>query len=114
MVSMSVDVATKLTREGIDVEVLDLRTLSPLDMEAILRSVKKTGKVLIAHEAALTGGFGAEIAAQIAAHGFDDLDAPIARLGSLDTCVPYSKGLEEKVLPQKSDLEAAVRKLAAY
>ncbi|MEM7175490.1 MAG: thiamine pyrophosphate-dependent enzyme [Chlamydiota bacterium] len=114
MVPMSVEVAAKLEREGIESEILDLRTLNPFDVESVLQSVKKTGKLLIVHEAPLNCGFGAEIAAQVAERGFDDLDAPIARLGSLNTCVPYAKQLEEKVLLQKSDIEAAVRKLAAY
>ncbi len=114
MVSMAVDTAMKLEREGITVEIIDPRTLNPFDLETVLTSLEKTGKVLIVHEAPLTCGFGAEIAAQIVERGFDHLDAPIARLGSLETCVPYSKPLEERVLPQKQDIEAAIRKLVAY
>ena len=114
MVSMVVDTAMKLEREGITVDIIDPRTLNPFDLETVLASLEKTGKVLIVHEAPLTCGFGAEIAAQLVERGFDHLDAPIARLGSLATCVPYSKLLEERVLPQKQDIEAAIRKLVAY
>lgn len=114
MVPMAVDVATKLKCDGVKAEVIDLRTLNPFDLETVLKSVEKTGKVLIIHEAPLNCGFGAEIAAQIMERGFDFLDAPIARLGSLNTCVPYAKNLEERVLPQKEDIKAAILKLAAY
>ncbi|CCB88424.1 alpha-ketoacid dehydrogenase subunit alpha/beta [Simkania negevensis] len=112
MVHMCYEIAQQL--EEIDVEIIDLRTLSPLDFETILTSVEKTGKALIVHEAPLTCGFGAEIAAQIAEKGFEFLDAPVKRLGSLDTCVPYCKELEDRVLPQKTDIQAAIRSLASY
>jgi 2-oxoisovalerate dehydrogenase E1 component len=112
MVHMCYEIAQQL--EEIDVEIVDLRTLSPLDFETILISVEKTGKALIVHEAPLTCGFGAEIAAQIAEKGFEFLDAPVKRLGSLDTCVPYCKELEDRVLPQKTDIQAAIRSLASY
>lgn len=112
MVHMCYEIAQQL--EDIDVEIVDLRTLSPLDFETILASVEKTGKALIVHEAPLTCGFGAEIAAQIGEKGFEVLDAPVKRLGSLDTCVPYCKELEDRVLPQKADILAAIRLLASY
>ena len=112
MVPMCYEVAQQL--EDVDVEIIDLRCLSPLDFETILESVEKTGKVLIVHEAPLTCGFGAEIAAKIADQGFGLLDAPVKRLGGLDTCVPYCKELEDRVLPQKTDLTVAIRSLAFY
>ena len=112
MVHMAHEVAQKI--ENIDVEVLDLRTLNPLDFDTILESVKKTGKALIIHEAPQNCGFGAEIAARLAEEGFEYLDAPVKRLGGLNTCVPYAKHLEDAVLPQKSDIEEAIKDLASY
>ncbi len=112
MVVMGVEVADRLAEEGISVEVVDLRTIVPLDEEAILRSVRKTGKLLIAHEAALSGGFGAEIAARVVEKAFFSLDAPIRRLGGKECVVPYCKQLEDLVLPQTSDLERELRALA--
>ena len=114
MVVMAFDVAEKLAQEGISIEILDLRTLIPLDSAAIMSSVQKTGKVLIVHEAPRTCGFGAEIAARIAEEVFEYLDAPIQRVCGFDSPVPYSKNLENEVLPQPSDLEAAIRRLANY
>lgn len=114
MVVMASEVIEKLSQEGISVELIDLRTIVPLDREAILTSVRKTGKLLIAHEAPRNCGFGAEIAAQVAELAFDYLDAPIARVTGADVPVPYCKALEEAVLPQRSDLEAALRKLALF
>jgi pyruvate/2-oxoglutarate/acetoin dehydrogenase E1 component len=110
----ALDAATELEREGLDVEVIDLRTLAPLDKAAILQTVKKTNKVLILHEAARTGGIGGEIAATIAEEAFEWLDAPVVRLAAIDTPVPYSPPLEEYHLPQVKDVLAAARKLAAY
>ncbi|MCB1106779.1 MAG: alpha-ketoacid dehydrogenase subunit beta, partial [Chlamydiia bacterium] len=114
MVHMASEVAQKLEDEGISVEIVDLRTLAPLDFETIMTSLEKTNKILIVHEAPLTCGFGAEVAAQISEKGFEKLDAPIKRLGGKDACVPYAKHLEEKVLPQKKDLEQAIRSLYSY
>jgi 2-oxoisovalerate dehydrogenase E1 component len=111
---MAVDVAEKLSKEGISVEVLDLRTIVPLDEEAIAKSVRKTGKLLIAHEAARNVGFGAEIAARISEKEFPYLDAPIMRVAGADCPVPYSKVLEDAVLPQPQDLERALRTLAGF
>lgn len=114
MVVMAYDVAEKLSQEGISVEILDLRTLVPLDMESILTSLKKTGKLLIAHEAPGNGGFGAEIAAKVAESAFHLLDAPIKRVTGKDCMVPYCKDLENSVLPQPQDIERAIRALASY
>ena len=110
----ALDAAEELEKEGLDVEVIDLRTLAPLDKEAILTSVKKTSRVLILHEASLTGGIGGEIAAIISAEAFEWLDAPVVRVASLDTPVPYSPPLEDYYLPQVKDVLDAARKLAAY
>jgi len=111
---MAYEVAREMAKEGITAEVIDLRTVSPLDMETVLKSVKKTGKVLVAHEAALTCGFGAEIAARIADEAFVYLDAPVKRMGAADCPVPYAKVLEDVVLPQKEGLEREMRALAAF
>jgi len=110
----ALDAAEELEREGLDVEVIDLRTLAPVDREAILASAKKTSKVLILHEASRTGGIGGEIAATICEEAFEWLDAPVVRVAATDTPVPYSPPLEEYHLPQVRDVVAAARKLAAY
>ena len=114
MVHMASEVAQKLEDEGIHVEIIDLRTIAPLDIETILESIEKTSKALVIHEAPVTCGFGAEVAAQISEKAFEMLDAPLKRLGGKDACVPYAKHLEDAVLPQKSDLEEAIRNLANY
>ncbi len=113
-VHWALDAATQLEKDGVDVEVIDLRTLLPLDKETILNSVKKTGKVLILHEANLTGGVGAEVAAIITEHAFEYLDAPIRRLASLDTPVPYAPTMEEYFLPNAEKVLSALRGLARY
>ncbi|OGN64132.1 MAG: MFS transporter, partial [Chlamydiae bacterium RIFCSPHIGHO2_12_FULL_49_9] len=113
-VMMAVEVAENLSKEGISVEVIDLRTLVPLDFKAVLESVKKTGKLLIAHEAARNCGFGAELAARAAEEAFFFLDAPVQRVAGKDCPVPYCKDLEEEVLPQKKDIEDALRKLISF
>jgi 2-oxoisovalerate dehydrogenase E1 component beta subunit len=100
--------------DGLKVEVLDLRTLLPLDREAILATARKTGKVLIAHEDRLTGGIGGEVAAIIAEHAFDYLDGPIKRVAALDTHVAFSPPLEEHILPNTNKIVEAIRELAAY
>ena len=100
--------------DGLKVEVLDLRTLLPLDREAILATARKTGKVLIAHEDRLTGGIGGEVAAIIAEHAFDYLDGPIKRVAALDTHVAFSPPLEEYILPNTNKIVEAIRELAAY
>ena len=106
--------AERLAGEGIDCDVLDLRTLKPLDEDAILASVRKTGKVLIVHAANRLSGLGAEIAAQIADRAFQWLDGPVRRLGGLDTPVPFSPPLEDAYRPDAEKIVAAARTLAAY
>ena len=100
------EAARKLAEQGIQAEVLDLRTLKPLDFDLIARSVKKTGHVVIVHEACLTGGFGAEIAARIGEELFEHLAAPVVRVGAKDVPVPFSPVLEQYVLPQVADILA--------
>jgi pyruvate/2-oxoglutarate/acetoin dehydrogenase E1 component len=99
---------------GEDIEVLDLRSLCPLDVDAILASVRKTSKVLVAHEATRSCGLGAELAAIVAEQAFEDLDAPIARLTTPDVPIPFSPPLERAVLPQLDDMKGACRELLAY
>ncbi len=114
IVYKSLEAARILDKEGLSVEVIDLRTLVPLDMDTVLASVAKTSRVLVAHEDNLTGGFGGEVAARIAELGFDLLDAPIMRLGAKDCHIPYAWSLEPEILPQDKDVIAAIRKLAEY
>jgi 2-oxoisovalerate dehydrogenase E1 component beta subunit len=107
--------ALELADEGIDAEVLDLRTLKPLDKESIIRSVEKTGKVLIVHEDNLTGGIGSEIAAIIAQEAFWHLDAPVMRLAAPDVpAMPYASTLESFVMIDKDKIKGAIQRLAAY
>jgi pyruvate/2-oxoglutarate/acetoin dehydrogenase E1 component len=97
-----------------DIEIVDLRTLNPLDRETLLASTRKTGKVLVAHEATRSCGVGAEVAALIAEEAFDHLDAPVVRLTAPDVPIPFSPPLEEEVLPQLDDMKEACRELLAY
>jgi pyruvate/2-oxoglutarate/acetoin dehydrogenase E1 component len=97
-----------------DIEVIDLRTLNPLDTEAIIRSAEKTGKVLVAHEATRSCGVGAEVASLISERAFEWLDAPIRRLTAPDVPIPFSPPLEQTVLPQLDDMKEACRELLAY
>ena len=115
LVKRSVD-AAKIASEqhGIECDIIDLRTLSPLDMETVALSVKKTSKVLITHEDALSWGIGSEIAARIADELFPWLDGPVRRVASLDTWVAYSPQLEDEILPQTSDVLAAILDLVSY
>ncbi len=113
-VHWSLDAANTMKQEGVEVEIVDLRTLLPLDKETILNSVKKTGKVLIVHEDTLTGGIGGEISALITEHAFEFLDAPIRRVASLDTPVPFAPTLEEAFLPSAKKVLVELKKLAAY
>ncbi len=109
MVAMGYEVVKRLKKEqDINVELIDLRTLNPLDLTAILTSLKKTGKLLILQEAFKTCGFAAEIAARIMEDGFEYLDAPIQRVAGADCPIPYNKDLENQVLPQKEDIEKAI------
>ncbi|MCL6552076.1 MAG: alpha-ketoacid dehydrogenase subunit beta [Firmicutes bacterium] len=114
MLHKCLQAADRVAAEGIFPEVVDLRSLTPLDTEAILASVRRTGKALIAYEANRTGGVGAEVAARIAEAAFEDLDGPIVRVASADTPVPHSPVLEAAFQPQVDDLAAAMRRLAAY
>lgn len=111
MVLHALEAAEILSREGVDVEVIDLRTTVPMDMECVVRSLKKTHRVVVAHEAHRTCGVGAEIVARIIEQAFDELDAPVERVAALDVPVPYSQPLEERVLPGTNDVVAAVRRL---
>jgi 2-oxoisovalerate dehydrogenase E1 component len=106
--------AQEAAEEGVEAEILDLRTVQPLDIESIVRSVKKTGRVIVAHEDTLYCGFGGEITAQIVERCFMDLDAPIRRVAALDTMVAYAPTSEERILPQKDDVLRAIREVAAY
>ncbi len=109
------EAAARLADEdGAEVEVLDLRTLRPLDGEAVLESVRRTGRALVAHEAPRFGGFAGEIVTQIVEEAFEWLDAPVRRVTALDTPVPYSPPLEDAHLPQVEDLVTAARWLLAY
>ncbi len=114
IVNKAVSVANKLKDNGISIEVIDLRTLAPFDKDIILKSLEKTNRILIAHEAPLTCGFGAEIAAWISEHGFQHLDAPVKRLGSKDCHIPYNPDLETDILVQTEDVEQAVKELLAF
>jgi 2-oxoisovalerate dehydrogenase E1 component len=114
LVNRSRQAAKSLAEEGIRVEILDLRSLSPYDWELISASAKKTNRVLVAHEDNLSWGFGAEIAARIGDELFDFLDAPVRRLAAKDAYVPYHPVLEDAVLPQVADIVRACRELAAY
>ncbi len=112
MVPRALEAAETLAQEGIEAEVVDPRTLKPLDDGIIVESVIKTGRVLVAHEACKTGGVGAEIAARIAeSEAFDYLDAPIKRLAGLDIPVPYNRNLERHMVPQVDNIVAAAREL---
>jgi len=115
MLHYCLEAAEELAGEGVDVEVLDLRTLRPLDNDAILASVRKTSKALIVHEDNLIGGLGGEIAALIGQQAFEFLDGPISRLCAPDVpAMPYSKPLEEAFMPSPAQIADAMRKLAAY
>lgn len=114
MVHVALDAATRLAAAGIEAEIVDLRTLAPLDTETVLASIAKTSRALILHEAPRTGGIGGEIAATIAEDAFEYLDAPITRVASLDTTVPYSPPLEAAFLPGVARVVEAARRLAEY
>ncbi len=114
LVQRSMKAARLVEDENIDAEIIDLRTLSPYDWEAIAESVRKTGKFLMVHEDHRSWGYGAEICARVADELFEWLDGPVRRIGSLDTFVAYEPGLENAILPQVDDVVAAMRDLAAY
>jgi pyruvate dehydrogenase E1 component beta subunit len=109
LVSESVAAAEELAADGIEVEVIDPRTLVPLDLETIVDSVTRTHRLVVAHEAVVHGGFGAEIVAQVQEAAFDELDAPIGRVGAPFAPVPFSPALEDAYLPASGDVAAAIR-----
>jgi acetoin:2,6-dichlorophenolindophenol oxidoreductase subunit beta len=111
MTYFALEAANQLAGEGIEAEIIDIRTLKPLDFEMIGESVKKTYHALVLHEACVTGGFGAEIAARIGEELFDDLDAPVSRIGAKDVPIPFSPVLENYVLPQVGDIVRGARKV---
>ena len=111
----ALDAADVLEKEdGLQIEVIDLRTLAPLDKEMILATVKKTNRVMILHESSLTGGIGGEISAIISEEAFEWLDAPIIRVASIDSPVPFAPSMEDYFLPQVSEIVDAARRLASY
>ena len=105
----ALEAAERLASEGVEAEVIDPRTLVPLDLDAIVESVKRTNRLVVAHEAVRQGGFGAEIAAQVQAAAFDHLDAPVERVGAPFTPIPLSPGLEDSYLPGADEVYAAAR-----
>jgi 2-oxoisovalerate dehydrogenase E1 component beta subunit len=113
-VHMALEAAEAVASEGVSVEVLDLRTLAPMDREAIAASVRKTNKALILHEDNKTGGVGAEVSAFLAEELFEDLDGPIMRVAAADCHIPYAPSLEAVIIPNAQDVIQAARKLAAY
>ncbi len=114
MVYTALDAATELARAGVEAEVLDLRSLAPLDRDAVLTTVAKTSRALLLHEATLTGGIGGELAAIIAQDAFGYLDAPVMRVASVDAPVPYAPPLEAAFLPSVEKVVAAAKKLVEY
>jgi 2-oxoisovalerate dehydrogenase E1 component beta subunit len=114
MVQRSLEAAERLMPEGIDLEVVDLRTLQPMDMSAVLASVQKTGRAMVVHEAPMTGGIGAEIAARLAEEAFRFLDAPIARLAPPHTPVPFSPPLEDAYMIDTEEIADRARALARF
>jgi 2-oxoisovalerate dehydrogenase E1 component len=114
MVQKSLEAAKKMEEKGVSVEVIDIRTMNPLDEETIYSSVRKTGKALIVHEDTMTAGFGAEIASLIAQNCFESLDGPVMRVAALDTPVPYAPTLEDAMLPNEKKIVATLEELARY
>jgi 2-oxoisovalerate dehydrogenase E1 component len=106
--------AAELARDGVSVEIIDLRSLSPFDWDAIAATVRKTNRVIVAYEDMMSWGYGAEIAARIADQLFDELDAPVRRVAAMDTFCGYHPNLEDEILPQTNDIIAAVREMMAY
>jgi pyruvate/2-oxoglutarate/acetoin dehydrogenase E1 component len=114
MVYTALDAATELARDGVEAEVLDLRSLAPLDREAVLTTVAKTSRALLLHEATRTGGIGGELAAIISEEAFEHLDAPVVRVASADTPVPYAPALEAAFLPNVDKVVSAAKRLVEY
>jgi 2-oxoisovalerate dehydrogenase E1 component beta subunit len=113
-VHMALEAAEKLEARGISIEIIDIRTLVPFDEETVLASVKKTNRVLITHEATLTGGFAGEIAARISEKAFEYLDAPIIRIAAFDAPTPFAPTLEKAMLPNTEKIIAGLEKLLSY
>jgi pyruvate dehydrogenase E1 component beta subunit len=113
LVPEALDAADRLAADGIEVEVIDPRTLVPLDLETIVESVARTHGLVVAHEAVRNGGFGAELAAQVQEAAFDELDAPIERVGAPFAPIPFSPPLEDAYLPGHTEVVAAVRRVLA-
>ena len=114
LVQRSLVAAKQMEQEGVSVEIIDLRSLAPFDWNAIAESVKKTNRVIIAHEDSLSFGYAAEIAARITDELFEYLDAPVKRVCALDTFVGYAPQLEDAILPQVADVAKAIAELKAY
>jgi 2-oxoisovalerate dehydrogenase E1 component beta subunit len=115
MTHYCLEAADAVASEGISVEVIDLRTLRPLDTQTILGSVEKTARAMVVYEDNLTGGFGAEVAAVIAGDGFEFLDAPVVRVAAPDVpAMPFNKAQEDAFMPSAAKIADAMRKLAAY
>ena len=111
MVDFSLAAAEQLAQEGISAEVIDLRTIRPYDAETVLNSVKRTRRAVVVNEAPNIGGLGAELSATIAEECFSELVAPVARIGALDTPIPFSRELELEIMPNESHVLSAVRRL---
>jgi len=114
MIYTASEAADELEKDGVSVEIVDLRSVLPWDKEAVLTSVRKTSKVIVLHEDTHTGGFGAEIAATIAEEAFEDLDAPVRRITAPDSPVPFSPPLEKAFIPQVADVAKGLRDLVSY
>jgi len=114
MVHFSLDAAKMLEHEGVSAEVIDLRTIKPMDMATVIQSVQKTNKVIVVYEAPLTGGVGAEIAARIADEAFMHLDAPVKRVAAKDSFVPFAEPLEKFILPGADDIYEAAKELHRF
>jgi 2-oxoisovalerate dehydrogenase E1 component len=114
LVQRSLEAAKRLEKQGVSVELIDLRTLVPYDWERVAESVKKTSRVVVAHEDPISYGYGAEIAARISDELFEYLDAPVRRVGATDTFVAYAPQVEDFILPQIEDVEKAVQDLMKY
>jgi 2-oxoisovalerate dehydrogenase E1 component beta subunit len=114
MVYTADEAAQQVESDGISVEIIDLRTLTPWDKQAVIASVEKTSKALVLHEDTLTGGFGAEIAATIGQEAFEHLDGPVRRIAAPDTPVPFAPVLEKAFIPQVDDVVAGIKELAEY
>jgi 2-oxoisovalerate dehydrogenase E1 component len=114
LVQRSLVAAKQMEQEGVSVEIIDLRSLAPFDWDAIVETVKKTSRVIVAHEDSLSWGYGAEIAARISDELFEYLDAPVKRVCALDTFVAYAPQLEDAILPQVADVARAIAELRSY